>query len=127
MSEAVDSVESRHGENEGMEGKCVCKRGIISRLLTTSRKEILDMIFPLLTSVLFIRRPKSEFEAICGVCTIWNEIEVEIGEKGIIIGNTKERKLLRVNDESLSEIEHMQVLDLSDEGERWEHLVLPSL
>ena len=120
MSEIVDSVESRHGEIEGMVGKCVCNREIISRLLIASRKEILDMIFPLLTSFLSIRRPKSEFEAVCGVCTIWNEIEVEIGEKGIIIGNAKERKLLRVNEESLSEIEHMQVLDLSDEGERWE-------
>ena len=38
--------------------------------------------------------------------------------------NVDSRELLRVNDEDVSGIEHKQVLDLNDDGERWEGDVL---
>ena len=37
-----------------------------------------------------------------------------------VVGNVESHQLLRVNGESVSEVERNQVLNLSDEGERWE-------
>ena len=42
----------------------------------------------------------------------------------VIEVNVKSRELLRVNGEDVSGIEHAKVLDLSDDGERWEGDVL---
>ena len=49
---------------------------------------------------------------------------VEMNEERMVIGDTQSHQLLRVNDEDVSEIEHNQVLNLSDDGERWEGDVL---
>ena len=38
--------------------------------------------------------------------------------------NTQSHELLKVDGETVTEIEHKQVLDLSDDGERWEGDVL---
>ena len=48
------------------------------------------------------------------------EIAVTATEDIAIVGDVKKRQLLRVNGEAVSGIEHNQVLNLSDEGERWE-------
>ena len=49
---------------------------------------------------------------------------VELSRDRVIEVNTASHTLLRVNGEEVNDIEHNQVLDLSDEGERWEGDVL---
>ena len=49
---------------------------------------------------------------------------VELSRERVIEVNTASHKLLRVDGEEVNGIEHNQVLDLSDEGERWEGDVL---
>ena len=51
-------------------------------------------------------------------------IVIELCLNAVIEVDTASHKLLRVNGEDVSEIEHNQVLDLSDDGERWEGDVL---
>ena len=49
---------------------------------------------------------------------------VELNLNGVIEVNVDSRELLRVNGEDVKGIEHNRVLDLSDDGERWEGDVL---
>ena len=49
---------------------------------------------------------------------------VELSRERVIEVNVDAHELLRVNGEEASGIEHAQVLDLSDDGERWEGDVL---
>ena len=51
-------------------------------------------------------------------------IAVELSLNRVIEVDTASHKLLKVNGEEVSGIEHAQVLNLSDEGERWEGDVL---
>ena len=51
-------------------------------------------------------------------------VVVELSEERTIEVDTDSHELLRVNGEEVSGIEHAKVLDLSDEGERWEGDVL---
>ena len=53
-----------------------------------------------------------------------NGILIECSGRGMFIVDKDSRELLQVNGEDVSGIEHKQVLDLSDEGERWEGDVL---
>ena len=53
-----------------------------------------------------------------------DSIVLEMNEGRVVIGDTQSHQLLRVNDEDVSGIQHNQVLDLSNEGERWEGDVL---
>ena len=55
---------------------------------------------------------------------LYNELAISIFGEEVLIGNCRSKTLLRVNDEDLSGVEHNQVLDLSDDGERWEGDVL---
>ena len=48
----------------------------------------------------------------------------ELSREGVTEVNAYARELLRVNGEEVSGIEHAQVLDLNDDGERWEGDVL---
>ena len=48
----------------------------------------------------------------------------ELSREGVIEVNVNARELLRVNGEGVNGIEHAQVLDLIDDGERWEGDVL---
>ena len=61
-----------------------------------------------------------------GLIEIAHSIVVELCLNGVIAVDTASHKLLRVNGEEVSGIEHNQVLDLSDDGERWEGDVLQS-
>ena len=45
---------------------------------------------------------------------------VMLSKDGVTVANTETHELLRVDDEDVNGIEHAQVLDLSDDGERWE-------
>ena len=49
---------------------------------------------------------------------------LELSREGVIEVNVDSHELLRVNGEEVSGIEHAQVLDLNDDGERWEGDVL---
>ena len=53
-----------------------------------------------------------------------HSIVTELGLDGVIEVDTASHKLLQVNGEEMSGIEHNQVLDLNDDGERWEGDVL---
>ena len=55
---------------------------------------------------------------------LYNELAISIFGEEVLIGNCRSKTLLRVNDEDLSGVEHNQVLDLSDDGDRWEGDVL---
>ena len=43
---------------------------------------------------------------------------VVLSKDGVTVANTETHELLRVDDEDVNGIEHAQVLDLSDDGER---------
>ena len=49
---------------------------------------------------------------------------VEMNKERMVIGDIQSHQLLRVNDEDVSGIQHAQVLDLRDDGARWEGDVL---
>ena len=53
-----------------------------------------------------------------------HSVLVELGLNRLIEVDVQLRRLLRVNGEEMNGIEHNQVLDLSDDGERWEGDVL---
>ena len=49
---------------------------------------------------------------------------MEMNKERVVIGDTQSHQLLRVNDEDVSGIQHAQVLDMKEKGERWEGDVL---
>ena len=49
---------------------------------------------------------------------------MELSVNRVIEVDVKSHQLLRVNEEEVSGIQHNQVLDLNDDGERWEGDVL---
>ena len=59
-----------------------------------------------------------------GIVRKCSSVIVELSRERVIEVNVDAHELLRVNGESVSGIEHAQVLDLSDDGERWEGDVL---
>ena len=54
----------------------------------------------------------------------WRDIIRCVSDGKVIVVNGKDRQLVRVNEDDVSGIEHGKVLDLSDNGERWEGDVL---
>ena len=59
-----------------------------------------------------------------GIVVVSPSVVMEVNVGGMIEGDVSKRELLVVNGEDVSEIEHNQVLDLNDDGERWEGDVL---
>ena len=53
-----------------------------------------------------------------------NSVVMELRLNGVIEVDVESRELLHVNGEDVNDTEHKQVLDLSDDGERWEGDVL---
>ena len=51
-------------------------------------------------------------------------IIVQISEESVVAVDIQSRQLLRLNEEDLSEMKQNEVLDLNDEGERWEGDIL---
>ena len=69
-----------------------------------------------------------EHEGLCwyheGVVEKSHSVVVELSLNGVIEVDVESHKLLKVNGEDVNGIEHNQVLDLNDDGERWEGDVL---
>ena len=59
-----------------------------------------------------------------GIAEISSSIVLEFGKERMIEVSVESHELLRVDGEEVNGIEHAQVLDLSDEGERWEGDIL---
>ena len=59
-----------------------------------------------------------------GIVRLSASVLAEVGRDGVIEVDVDSHELLRVNGESVSGMEHDQVLDLNDDGERWEGDVL---
>ena len=53
-----------------------------------------------------------------------HSVVVELRLNGVTEVDVESRELLRVNGKDVNDIEHKQVLDLNDDGERWEGDVL---
>ena len=49
---------------------------------------------------------------------------MDMNKERVVIGDIQSHQLLRVNDEDVSGIQHNQVLDMKEKGERWEGDVL---
>ena len=77
-----------------------------------------------LNSVVEIRLKRCQLKVGIGVWRRGEEVVVEMSEDRVVEVNVRKKELLRVNEKDVSGIEHNQVLDLSDEGERWEGDVL---
>ena len=45
---------------------------------------------------------------------------MDMNKERVVIGDIQSHQLLRVNDEDVSGIQHNQVLDMKEKGERWE-------
>ena len=59
-----------------------------------------------------------------GIAEISSSIVLEFGKDRVIEVSVESHELLRVDGEEVKDIEHAQVLDLNDDGERWEGDVL---
>ena len=72
-----------------------------------------------------------EHDGLCwyheGLVEKTSSIVVELSLNGVIEVDTASHKLLKVNGEEMSGIEHAKVLDLKDDGERWEGDVLDGI
>ena len=63
-------------------------------------------------------------ETIHQILELGDWIIVQMSSESVLAVDIQSRQLLRLNEEDLSEMKHNQVLDLNDEGERWEGDVL---
>ena len=71
-----------------------------------------------------IRFIDGTMHAVEGVWRRNEEVLVEIGKERVIEVNVKKKELMQLNGKDMNGIEHNQVLDLNDDGERWEGDVL---
>ena len=78
----------------------------------------------LLSSLVEIRFIDGVMHAVEGVWRRDEEVLVEIGKERVIEVNVKKKELMQLNGKDMNGIERNQVLDLSDDGERWEGDVL---
>ena len=78
----------------------------------------------LLNSIVDIRFTRGVMHVVDGVWRKEGELVVEMGKERVVEVNIQSHELLQVNGEEVNGIEHNRVLDLSDDGERWEGDVL---
>ena len=69
-------------------------------------------------------RSSHGFHFLNGVSRVDGCMVVERGKEGVVVVDVKKKELLKVNEEDLSGVKHNQILDLNDEGDRWEGDVL---
>ena len=69
---------------------------------------------------LSLKLGRREFSLCHRIMELGDWIVVEMSGVDVIAADIQSRQLLRVNEVDLSGIQHNQVLDLNDEGERWE-------
>ena len=96
----------------------------IKRFAGLMKKEGFEEGVHLLNSIVDIRFTRGCVYVVDGLWRKGGELVVEMGKERVVEVNVKKRELLMVNNEFLSGIEHNVVLDLSDDGERWEGDVL---
>ena len=96
----------------------------ITRFAGLMKKEGFEEGVHLLNSIVEIRFTRGCVYVVDGVWRKEGELVVEMDKERVVEVNVKKRELLMVNNEFLSGIEHNVVLDLSDDGERWEGDVL---
>ena len=78
----------------------------------------------LLSSLVEIRFIDGVMHAVEGVWRRNEEVLVEMDKERVVEVNVKKKELMQLNGKDMNGIEHNQVLDLSDDGERWEGDVL---
>lgn len=59
-----------------------------------------------------------------GVIEVDESLLVEVDSEGTVVADLKQKKLLRVDDRNLSKVRHNEVVNLNEDGERWEGDVL---
>ena len=96
----------------------------IKRFAGLMKKEGFEEGVHLLNSIVEIRFTRGCVYVVDGVWRKEGELVVEMDKERVVEVNVKKRELLMVNNEFLSGIEHNVVLDLGDDGERWEGDVL---
>ena len=67
---------------------------------------------------------KDGFTVSAGLIEMKERILIELIGKGIVVVDVRKKELLKVNELDLRGVEHYEILDLSDEGDRWEGSVL---
>lgn len=65
-----------------------------------------------------------EFCGSNGIIRLYDSVVLEFDDNWCVVADFQAHKLIRVNDTDLSQVQHNQVLDLNDDGERWEGDVL---
>lgn len=59
-----------------------------------------------------------------GVIEVDESLLVEVDSEGTVVADLKQKRLLRVDDRDLSKVKHNEVVNLNEDGERWEGDVL---
>ena len=102
----------------GLENRYMERRAEILKRDAIVEEEIL------LSSLVEIRFIDGTMHAVEGVWRRDEEVLVEIGKERVIEVNVKKKELMQLTGKDMNGIERNQVLDLSDDGERWEGDVL---
>ena len=68
-----------------------------------------------------------EFCGSNGIIRLYDSVVLEFDDNWCVVADSQSHKLIRVNDTDLSQVQHNQVLDLSNDGERWEGDVLDNM
>ena len=76
------------------------------------------------TALFSIKQTDDPLPVDCALLHCEDSVVLEMNEERVVIGDIQSHQLLRVNDEDMSVIQHNVVLDLSNEGERWDGDVL---
>ena len=66
----------------------------------------------------------SGFHVMKGVSRVDDCMIAESGDKGVIVVDLDKRRLLKVNEGDLSGVKHNEIVDLNEDGDRWEGDVL---
>ena len=98
----------------------------IKRFAGLMKKEGFEEGVHLLNSIVEIRFTRGVMHVVDGVWRKEGELVVEMGKERVVEVNIQSHELLQVSGEEVNGIEHNRVLDLNDDGERWEGDVLNS-
>lgn len=85
-----------------------------------SRDAILSMADRFPYSSLSLTQEPTGFSVNGGVVEMEDRIIIQLSSKRVVVVDIQSRQLLRVNEDDLSGVLHDQILNISDEGDRWE-------
>lgn len=93
---------------------------------TLTRRALIDSTLFLASSQHMLRLQNDSLIAGAGIVRIGEEVVLQWNNSdySVVVGNWREKELLKVNDVDLSEVKHNEIVDLSVEGDRWEGDVL---